>query len=142
MGLGGSGGSSSGAKTFSDDFLKIEICGPQQQHLNVFDIPGIFKNTSEGVTTKSDIPSVRNMVGGYMKNPRSVIFTVIPPNVDVAMQEILEMAKKCDPKGQRTLEVLTKPDLVNKGAGHRVIGLIKGESLPNGTLCLSTIVLS
>ncbi|KAK4690543.1 hypothetical protein P7C71_g6269, partial [Lecanoromycetidae sp. Uapishka_2] len=124
MGIGGSGAST---KTFSDDILKIEICGPQQQYLSVIDVPGIFKNTTEGVTTKSDIETVRNMVDGYMKNPRSVILTVIPANVDVATQEILEMAKECDLKGQRTLGVLTKPDLVDRGAEHRVIDLVEGR---------------
>ena len=29
------------AKRFSSDVLKIEIVGPQQQHLSVVDVPGI-----------------------------------------------------------------------------------------------------
>jgi len=46
---------------------------------------------------------VRNMVTSYMKNPRSVILAVIPANVDIATQEILDMAAECDEKGERTL---------------------------------------
>ncbi|KAM0801078.1 dynamin GTPase [Usnea florida] len=114
--------------TFSDDVLKIEICGPKQQHLSVIDVPGIFHNTTAGVTTDADMEVVRNMVNNYMKNPRSVILAVIPANVDIATQEILKMAKECDPKGQRTLGVLTKPDLVDRGAEDRVIDLIEGKS--------------
>lgn len=29
-------------KQFSDDILKIELLGPQHQHLSVFDVPGLF----------------------------------------------------------------------------------------------------
>ena len=126
MGLKGSGTSDQRADTFSDDVLKIEICSPRQHHLSVIDVPGIFRNTMEGITTDSDIEVVRNMVNRYMKNPRSVILAVIPANVDVATQEILKMAQKCDSKGERTLGVLTKPDLVDRGAEHRVVDLMKG----------------
>lgn len=112
--------------TFSDDVLKIEICGPKQQHLSVIDVPGIFRIPIEGVTTDSDIEVVRNMVNNYMKNPRSVILAVIPANVDIATQEILKMAQTCDMKGERTLGVLTKPDLVDKGAENRIVDLVEG----------------
>lgn len=92
------------SKTFSDDVLKIEVCGPDQEHLSVIDVPGIFKKTTEGLTTKSDIGMVRNMVSNYMKNPRAVILAVIPANVDIATQEILEMAAECAQKGRELSE--------------------------------------
>jgi hypothetical protein len=56
----------------------------------VIDVPGIFKRTTPGVTTKSDMEMVERMVYGYMRNPRSVMLTVVPANVDIATQEILE----------------------------------------------------
>ncbi len=116
------------SKTFSDDVLKIEVCGPDQEHLSVIDVPGIFKKTTEGLTTKSDIGMVRNMLSSYMKNPRAVILAVIPANVDIATQEILEMAAECDAEGERTLGVLTKPDLVDSGAEQHVLDLVEGKS--------------
>lgn len=63
-----------------------------------------------------------------MRNPRSVILAVTPANVDIATQEILEMAEELDVKGERTLGVLTKPDLVDKGAEPAVIAIIEGRS--------------
>ena len=63
-----------------------------------------------------------------MRNPRSVILAVIPANVDIATQEILEMAEELDVKGERTLGVLTKPDLVDKGAESSVVDIIEGRS--------------
>ena len=29
-------------KRFSDDILKIELSGPEHQHLSVVDVPGLF----------------------------------------------------------------------------------------------------
>ncbi|CZS92510.1 related to vacuolar sorting protein VPS1, dynamin, and related proteins [Rhynchosporium agropyri] len=113
------------SKTFSDDVLCLEVCGPEQAHLSVIDIPGIFKRTTQGVTSKADMQMVKSMVQSYMENPRSVILAVIPANVDIATQEILEMAEEVDPEGQRTLGVLTKPDLVDKGAEQAVVDLIE-----------------
>lgn len=113
--------------TFSNDVLRLVFSGPEQEHLSVIDVPGIFRSTSDAAT-RDDMALVRNMVTGYMKNPRSIMLTVVPANVDVATQEILEMAKGFDPDGERTLGVLTKPDLVDKGAEPKVIALLEGSS--------------
>lgn len=114
--------------TFSDDILKLDLSGPQHEHLSVVDVPGIFKKTTEGVTTKKDIAMVRAMVMEKMTNPRSVMLTVIPANGDVANQDILEMAEEVDKEGLRTFGILTKPDLVDRGAENRVIDLLNGQT--------------
>lgn len=49
------------------------------------------------------------------------MLVVVPANVDAATQEILEMARDVDPDGDRTVGVLTKPDLVDKGAERNVV---------------------
>ena len=98
-----------------------------QEHLSIIDVPGIFKKTTQGLTTKSDMDMVRGMVHTYMRNPKSVMLVVIPANVDIATQENLEMAEEVDPDGHRTLGVLTKPDLVDKGAESAVVDLIEGR---------------
>lgn len=33
-------------RTFSNDVLRLELCGPTQEHLSIIDIPGIFKKTT------------------------------------------------------------------------------------------------
>ena len=82
---------------------------------------------------------VRQIVGKHLSNPRSIILlvcddlqfdrtpltdirAVVPANVDIATQEIIQMAEDSDLHGQRTLGVLTKPDLVDKGAEDKVEG--------------------
>ena len=128
MGIDQSSAGSAGKKTFSGDVMKIEIDGPTEQHLSVIDIPGIFKKTTAGITTKADINMIRNMNLSFMSNERSVILAVIPANVDIATQEILEMAAGCDEAGNRTLGVLTKPDLIDKGAEGPVVNILKGTT--------------
>lgn len=114
--------------TFSNDILRLEITGPNEEHLSVIDVPGIFKRTTSGVTTKADMEMVESMVYSYMKNPRCVMLAVVPANVDIATQEILEKAEDVDPEGIRTLGVLTKPDLVDPGAEKHVIDLLQGRT--------------
>ncbi|KAL8969301.1 MAG: hypothetical protein Q9183_002068 [Haloplaca sp. 2 TL-2023] len=126
MGIGES--ASGKKKSFSDDVLKIELAGPSQQHLSVVDVPGIFRKVTDGVTTSTDIVNVRAMVERYMANSRSIILPVIPANVDIANQEILDMAEKHDSDGQRTLGVLTKPDLVDRGAEQGILDIMQGIS--------------
>lgn len=46
---------------------------------------------------------------------------VLPENVDIATQEIVQMAEEVDPRGQRKFGVLTTIDLiVDKGAENKV----------------------
>jgi hypothetical protein len=73
----------SSQRTFSEDVLRLEISGPSQEHFSVIDVPGIFKRTTQGMTTKEDIALVDQMVNGYMSNPRSVMLIVVPCNVDI-----------------------------------------------------------
>jgi hypothetical protein len=54
------------------------------------------------------------MVQSYFENSHTIILAVLPCNVDVTTQEILEMAERADPEGVRTIGVLTKPDLVTE----------------------------
>ncbi|KAL4999961.1 P-loop containing nucleoside triphosphate hydrolase protein [Aspergillus recurvatus] len=116
--------------TFSRHVFRLEISGPNEDHLAVIDVPGIFKSVTPGVTTKHDIDMVRSMVQEYMGSPRSIILVVVPANVDAATQEIIERAREVDPAGQRTLGVLTKPDLVDRGAEQTVLDLITGKTMP------------
>ncbi|KKF97613.1 Interferon-induced GTP-binding protein Mx2 [Ceratocystis platani] len=104
------GEDSSNGSVFSEDILKIEICGPEEDYLTIIDVPGIFR-VAGGLTTPEDVALVRNIVTKYIKDKRTIILAVIPSNVDIATQEILSLAKEHDPQGERTLGILTKPDL-------------------------------
>ena len=116
---------------FSEDVLKIEICGPDEDYLTVIDVPGIFRNPIEGVTTKEDVQLVRKMVQKYIRNDRTIILAVLPSNVDIATQEILTLAEDYDMAGERTLGVLTKPDLAKEyNAQLDICNIVLGKKRP------------
>ncbi|PKS07314.1 hypothetical protein jhhlp_005916 [Lomentospora prolificans] len=115
---------------FTDDVLKIEICSPEEDYLTIIDVPGIFRNP-QGITTRNDMAMVRKMVENYVKDRRTIILAVLPSNVDIATQEILSLAEDYDPKGERTLGVLTKPDTITERSGKNVIcNLVLGKKKP------------
>ncbi|KAK3681086.1 dynamin family protein [Podospora appendiculata] len=120
-----------GQKTFTEDVLKIEKCGPDEDYLTVIDVPGIFRLTAEGVTTNKDKKLVIDMVKRYIRDPRTIILAVLPANVDVFTQEILALAKEYDKDGEYTLGVLTKPDLVTEISGKiAVCNMVQGKRKP------------
>src|ERR1700744_1822166 len=120
-----------GDKTFTEDVLKIEKCGPDEDYLTVIDVPGIFRTTTEGITTNKDKDLVKNMVKEYIRDSRTIILAVLPSNIDVATQEILALAEDYDKTGERTLGILTKPDLVKeRSAKLAVCSLVEGKRKP------------
>jgi dynamin 1-like protein len=50
----------------------------------------------------------------YMKDPNTIILAVLPANQDITVADGLNMARKIDPKGLRTLGVFTKIDIMDK----------------------------
>lgn len=117
-----------GENTFSEAILKIEKAGPDENNLTIIDVPGIFRTTTEGITTKKDQEIVKNMVKRYIKDRLTIILAVLPSNVDVATQEILSFAEEADPEGDRTLGILTKADLLTeKSAKDAVMSLVQGK---------------
>lgn len=117
-----------GLQTFSAHILKIEVSGPDQEHLTVIDVPGIFRVPDPPFTTDADVILVKEVVKSYMRDARTIILAIIPSNVDISTQEVLKMVEEADPDGSRTMGVLTKPDLITENATQDVlIELIMGK---------------
>ncbi|KFY17936.1 hypothetical protein V492_00265 [Pseudogymnoascus sp. VKM F-4246] len=117
---------------FSEDVLKIEVQGPDEDYLTIIDVLGIFRTTTQG-TTKDDMVMVRDLVKSYIKDSCTIILAVLPSNVDIATQEIVEIAEEYDPNGERTLGVLTKPNLVLEPRELAELGDIIVELSPHRT---------
>lgn len=58
----------------------------------------------------------------------SVILAVSPANVDLANSDALKLARTVDPRGLRTLGVLTKLDLMD--AGTNALDILTGRTYP------------
>lgn len=109
-------GISSHGKAFSEDILRIEISGPDRPHLTIVDLPGLIHSENKQQSA-SDIKLITNVVKNYMKEPRSVMLAVVSAKNDYANQIVLKLAREADPKGNRTLGVITKPDTLIPGSG-------------------------
>ncbi|KAI1339224.1 P-loop containing nucleoside triphosphate hydrolase protein [Xylariaceae sp. FL0016] len=109
MGLNGS------ERVFSTDILRIEVSGPNQPHLTIVDLPGLFMAEDRNQSIQ-DSDLVKNLVRLYMKSPRSVILAVVSAKNEFANQQVTQLARELDPKGFRTLGLITKPDTLDKGS--------------------------
>lgn len=83
----------------------------------MIDLPGITRVPMKGSQQGQDIEKVTtDLVAKYCeKDDRTIILAVIPANMDLAVSHSLSMAKRWDPKGERTIGVITKIDLMDKG---------------------------
>ena len=73
---------------------------------------------------------VDGLLDRYLKQSRTIILAVIPSNVDIATVDIIERASKVDPAGERTIGVLTKPDLVDRGGESEVRNVLENRTKP------------
>ena len=82
--------------------------------ITLVDLPGITKVPVGG--QPADIETlVRDMILTFIANPNSVILAISAANTDLANSDALKLAREVDPSGERTLGVLTKLDLMDRG---------------------------
>lgn len=55
------------------------------------------------------------MAKRYCTEERTIILAVIPANADMSTSQGLDLARKWDPEGTRTLGVITKIDIMDRG---------------------------
>lgn len=116
---------------FCQDVLRIEVSGPDQDHLSLIDLPGIFHLLKPGQDPAAP-QRVKDTVLSYMKEKRSIILAVVSARDDYANQEILTMVEEIDPSGTRTLGIITGPDLTPGGTSREndYIALARNELVP------------
>jgi hypothetical protein len=57
---------------------------------------------------------IRDLVKKYIKDNCTIILVVLPSNINIITQEILELVEDYNKNSKYTLGILTKPDLVFK----------------------------
>ena len=100
---------------FSKDILRIELSGPHQPHLTLVDLPGLIHAESKQQSAQ-DVELVSSLVRDYIANPRSIVLAVVSAKNDYANQIVTKFARDADPKGLRTLGIITKPDMLHIGS--------------------------
>lgn len=61
---------------FRTDILRIDISGPDQPHLAIIDLPGLFRAGNKEQNAM-DTQVVQSLVRSYMENPRSLILAEV-----------------------------------------------------------------
>jgi GTP-binding protein EngB required for normal cell division len=115
-------------KSFSKSILRVEFRGPEQPQLTLVDLPGLI-HARTGTQTKDDIQLVNDLVGSYLKNPRSIILAVVSAKNDANNQVITEKVRDVDPQGKRALGIITKPDTVGSNEEAKWIKLASNEDV-------------
>ncbi|XP_050985743.1 interferon-induced GTP-binding protein Mx [Labeo rohita] len=113
----------------SDELITLEISSPNVCDLTLIDLPGI---TRVPVQDQPDdiADQIKNLILKYISKSETIILVVVPCNVDITTTEALRMAQHADPEGNRTLAILTKPDLIDRGAETDVLNIVQGKVVP------------
>ncbi|EWZ81433.1 hypothetical protein NW765_012765 [Fusarium oxysporum] len=99
-------------KDFSKDLLRLKIEGPQMYPLSLLDLPGFpYSDKSQ-----ENMEILQSLIGCHLDNKDNIFLVVINPNKTLPEQEILRKSRWFDPHGERTIPIITKPDLMRPGS--------------------------
>lgn len=108
----------------SHELITLEIRSPEVPDLTLIDLPGIAR-VAVGNQPQDIGDKIKRLIKTFIAKQETIILVVVPSNVDIATTETLRMAQEVDPDGERTLGVLTKPDLVDKGTETGVVDVVR-----------------
>ena len=80
-----------------------------------------------GMQCKHGRPVVEEMAKAFITPPNVVIVAVSPANADIATSDGIRIAREVDPNLERTVGVLTKLDLMDRGTDARDV--LEGRAL-------------
>lgn len=103
-----------GPQAITDKPIHLKLFSSQVLNLTLIDLPGLVMNAVGDQPKDIDI-QIKRMVMKYVENPTTIILAISPANTDLATSQSLRLANQLDPQGTRTVGVLTKLDLMDKG---------------------------
>uniref|UniRef100_UPI00358EE8FF interferon-induced GTP-binding protein Mx-like n=1 Tax=Myxine glutinosa TaxID=7769 RepID=UPI00358EE8FF len=115
-------------KGISKELITLEVESSSTPDLTLIDLPGIARVAVEGQPPDIE-KKIKELILSYIEQKETIILVAIPCNVDIATTEALSMAQQCDPNGERTVGVLTKPDLMDPGTEFGAIKVLNNESI-------------
>ncbi|KAK6916200.1 Dynamin, N-terminal [Dillenia turbinata] len=116
-----------GNKGVSDKQIRLKIYSPNVLDITLVDLPGITKVPVGD--QPSDIEArIRTMILSYIKHPSCLILAVTPANSDLVNSDALQIAGNADPDGYRTIGVITKLDIMDRGTDAR--NFLLGKVIP------------
>ncbi|KAM8906606.1 interferon-induced GTP-binding protein Mx1 [Lycaon pictus] len=104
----------------SHELISLEVSSPHVPDLTLIDLPGITR-VAVGNQPADIGRQTKQLIRKYILKQETINLVVVPCNVDIATTEALSMAQEVDPEGDRTIGILTKPDLVDRGTEGKVV---------------------
>ncbi|KAG0555684.1 hypothetical protein M758_12G191700 [Ceratodon purpureus] len=114
-------------KGISEKQIRLKIFSPNVLNITLVDLPGITK-VPVGDQPNDIEARVRTMILSYIKHETCIILAVSPANADLANSDALQMARIADPDGSRTIGVITKLDIMDRGTDAR--NFLLGNVIP------------
>ncbi|KAI5117952.1 hypothetical protein M0805_004717 [Coniferiporia weirii] len=115
--------------SFSENYISVQITGPDLTDLSFCDLPGVIASVGKG-GRQDDVELIRNLSIRYIEKPSCLILLTVSCETDFEVQGAFDLAMKYDPEGRRTIGVLTKPDRIEPGEEQRWIKCLRNESQP------------
>ncbi|NP_001268564.1 myxovirus (influenza virus) resistance 2 [Mesocricetus auratus] len=108
----------------SDKLISLDVSSPSVPDLTLIDLPGITR-VAVGNQPADIGHQIKRLIKKYIQKQETINLVVVPSNVDIATTEALSMAQEVDPEGDRTIGILTKPDLVDRGTEDKVVDVVR-----------------
>lgn len=98
----------------SNEPINLTIFSHKVVDITLVDLPGLTK-VAVGDQPGNIEYLIREMIMEFITKPETIILAVSSANMDLANSDSLKIAREVDPEGHRTLGVITKIDLMDKG---------------------------
>ena len=103
----------------SDDPIQLKIYSPNVPDLSLIDLPGYIQVTSHDQPAELK-EKITQLCDKYIQPP-NVILAISAADVDLANSTSLRASRRVDPRGERTIGVITKMDLVDPARGAAIL---------------------
>ncbi|KAH0547588.1 hypothetical protein FGG08_000313 [Glutinoglossum americanum] len=105
------------ADCVSDDPIRLHIHSPNVPDLSLIDLPGYIQVVGQDQPVELK-QKIADLCDKYIQPP-NIILAISAADVDLANSTALRASRRVDPRGERTIGVVTKMDLVDpeRGAG-------------------------
>lgn len=103
----------------SDDPIRLSIYSPNVPDLSLIDLPGYIQVVGQNQPLQLK-QKITELCDKYIQPP-NVILAISAADVDLANSTALRASRRVDPRGERTIGVITKMDLVDPVRGATIL---------------------
>ncbi len=107
------------AECVSDDPIHLTIYSPNVPDLSLIDLPGYIQVVGHNQPLELK-QKISELCDKYIQPP-NVILAISAADVDLANSTALRASRRVDPRGERTIGVVTKMDLVDATRGTAIL---------------------